>query len=86
MSTSTPPPPPGTSYDGPISDKNWTTTLLLILFLGGLGAHRFYVGKIGTAILFILTAGGFLVWFIIDLIKIIQGTFTDSEGRPIPRP
>ena len=33
------------------SDKNWLATLLLCLFLGGIGVHRFYVGKVGTGIL-----------------------------------
>ncbi len=28
-----------------VSDKNWLTTLLLCIFLGALGIHRFYVGK-----------------------------------------
>ena len=53
-----------------MGDKSFITALLLLLLLGGLGAHRFYVGKPGTAILFILTGGGFLIWWIIDLIAI----------------
>ena len=40
-----------------MGDKSFVTALVLILVLGGLGAHRFYVGKPGTAILFILTGG-----------------------------
>lgn len=60
--------------------------LICVLIGGSIAAHRFYVGKNGTAILFILTAGGFFVWWVMDLIKIIQGTFTDIDGRPIPKP
>ena len=50
---------------------------------GWLGAHRFYVGKIGTGILFILTAYGLGIWWLIDLIMIITGAFTDSEGKKV---
>lgn len=65
------------------SEKNWLTTLLLCLFLGGLGIHRFYAGKTGTGILMILTAGGCGIWALIDLIMIIVGKFTDKDGNAI---
>lgn len=65
------------------SDKDWLTTLLLSLFLGTIGAHRFYVGKIGTGILQILTLGGCGIWSIIDIIQIITGKFTDKDGYEI---
>src|SRR5436190_15324921 len=63
--------------------KSGFITLLLCLFLGGLGIHRFYVGKIGTGILMLLTFGGFGIWTLIDLILIASGHFTDKEGRPL---
>lgn len=66
-----------------MSEKNWVATLLLCLFLGPLGVHRFYVGKIGTGILQLITFGGFGIWALIDLIIIIVGNFTDSEGKQI---
>jgi len=63
-----------------ISEKNWLVTLLLCIFLGPLGIHRFYVGKIGTGILMILTFGGFGIWVLIDLILIATDAFTDING------
>lgn len=68
-----------------MSDRNWLTALLLCLFLGGLGAHRFYAGKIGTGILQLLTLGGLGVWALIDFIVIIVGNFKDKDGNVIAR-
>lgn len=59
------------------------TCLLLCFFLGFFGAHRFYVGKIGTGILMLCTVGGLGVWWLVDLIFISCGDFRDKEGRRI---
>lgn len=64
-------------------NAKWLTVLLLCIFLGGLGIHRFYVGKIGSGIVQLLTAGGCGVWAVIDLIMILTGNFEDSEGNKI---
>ncbi|MFE3458918.1 TM2 domain-containing protein [Nocardiopsis aegyptia] len=66
-----------------LSSRNWLTTVLLAFFLGFVGAHRFYAGKTGTAILMIVTCGGVGVWTLIDFIMILIGNFKDAEGRTI---
>ena len=58
-----------------VSPKSRLAAGLLCFFFGWLGVHRFYVGKVGTAILMVLTIGGFGVWATIDLIFIIVGAF-----------
>jgi len=65
------------------SEKGFIATLLLCLLLGALGVHRFYVGKIGTGILMLLTLGGLGIWALIDLIMIAVGSFKDKNGLPI---
>ncbi|PJO44863.1 TM2 domain-containing protein [Lysinibacillus xylanilyticus] len=65
------------------SDRNYIATILLCFFLGSLGVHRFYAGKIGTGILMIITVGGLGIWTLIDFITIIIGKFRDSEGMEI---
>ncbi len=78
MSTTT-----ATMADESPSDKGFVPALLLCLFFGVLGVHRFYVGKVGTGILQLVTFGGLGIWALIDLILIVVGSFKDSDGRPI---
>lgn len=66
------------------SPKLRLTALLLCFFLGFLGIHRFYVGKVGTGILIIVTLGGFFgLWPLIDFIMIAAGAFKDKQDRLI---
>lgn len=65
------------------SEKSGLVALLLCLFVGTLGVHRFYVGKIGTGVLQLLTLGGLGIWNLIDLVLIIVGSFKDSEGKVV---
>ena len=65
------------------SEKGFVPTLLLCFFLGGLGVHRFYVGKVGTGILMLFTLGGLGLWTLIDFVMIATGSFSDTEGKPI---
>ena len=64
-----------------VSEKSRLAALLLCLFLGWLGVHRFYVGKVGTGVLMIFTVGGLGIWTFIDLIMIIVGGFKDVDGK-----
>ncbi|PWT93313.1 MAG: hypothetical protein C5B54_02050 [Acidobacteria bacterium] len=63
--------------------RDWLTTLLLCIFLGGVGAHRFYTGHTGLGVAQLLTLGGCGIWALYDLIMIITMKFTDAEGRPL---
>ena len=67
------------------STTDWLTLFLLTFFVGVLGVHRFYVGKIGTGFLMLLTLGGLGVWFLVDLILVVTGQFTNKDGQKIPR-
>jgi TM2 domain-containing membrane protein YozV len=65
------------------TDKRILPAFLLCFFVGCFGAHRFYVGKTGTAIAQLFTLGGLGIWMLIDLIMILCGAFTDAAGNKI---
>lgn len=67
------------------NQKSWIAALLLCFFLGGLGVHRFYVGKVGTGILQLVTLGGLGLWTLIDFIMILIGKFGDKRGLALAR-
>jgi hypothetical protein len=70
---------------GNSSPKSKVAVILLAFFLGVLGVHRFYVGKVGTGILQLLTFGGLGIWVLIDFIIAVCGNFRDSDGLLIDK-
>jgi len=62
------------------SPYNREICLLLCLFLGVLGIHRFYVGKTATGVLWFFTGGFLVVGAISDFFKILSGNFRDKGG------
>ena len=65
---------------GPISHSSRWVAFILCFFFGYLGIHRFYVGKTGTGVLYIFTGGLFTIGWLVDLIMIACGSFTDQYG------
>jgi TM2 domain-containing membrane protein YozV len=81
-----PPPPvyaaPAAPVMGP-SPKSRTVVTILAWFLGSLGVHRFYLGKVGTGIAMLFTVGGLGIWQLIDFIMAVAGKMKDKQGRVI---
>lgn len=65
------------------SDKSKKTALMLCIFLGYLGIHQFYVGKIGKGLIYMFTFGICGIGWIADIIKILLGSFRDNVGAPL---
>jgi TM2 domain-containing membrane protein YozV len=65
------------------TDKRILPAALLCFFLGAFGAHRFYVGKVGTGVLELITIGGFGIWWLVDFILIVCGQFRDADDEKI---
>lgn len=63
--------------------KSWLVALVLSIFLGGLGVDRFYLGYVGLGILKLVSGGGFLVWYLIDIILIALDRVPDANGQPL---
>lgn len=68
-----------------VSPKSRLVALLLEMPLGVFGAHRFYVGKIGTGIAMLCSLGGLGIWWLVDMILVASGEFRDAEGKKVLR-
>jgi TM2 domain-containing membrane protein YozV len=67
----------------PSSDKSFLVTWLFALFLGFFAVDRFFLGKVGTGILKLITFGGFGIWVLVDLILVLAGAQRDKQGRKL---
>jgi TM2 domain-containing membrane protein YozV len=62
-------------------NSRWLATLLLCWLLGVFGIHRFYLGRVGSGILMLITLGGLGIWYLVDLILVIVGQMKDGNGN-----
>lgn len=69
-----------------LSSRNWNTALLLSILLGIVGADRFYVGRTGLGILKMVTLGGYFVWWVADVVLLLQGRMKDDLGKLVQNP
>ena len=60
-----------------------TIALILCFFLGYLGIHRFYVGKVGTGIIWLVTGGLIGFGVLVDFILILIGSFKNKQDQKL---
>ena len=72
---------PGRERDATTSRCSRAIALILTLLLGFVGAHRFYVGRTGTALAMLFTVGGLGIWWLIDVVIVASGQLKDNEGK-----
>ncbi|KAG0229630.1 hypothetical protein BGX31_006161 [Mortierella sp. GBA43] len=68
------------------SDRSYGITIILSIFFGYIGVDRFYLGHIITGLLKLVTAGGFGIWYVVDIILIVIGALPDHNGCRLTAP
>lgn len=72
----------GKSVVGHSEEKQWTVAFVLAWFLGAFGAHRFYLGQTGLAVLQLLTLGGCGIWSFIDIVVLALDNYKVNGVKP----
>ena len=76
----------GTADPAAGESRSWIVAMILSAFWGALGIDRFYLGRTGTAILKLITFGGFAIWWLIDFILIVMNKLPDGHGKALVKP
>lgn len=70
-----------TQQPKPTTQRHFLAAFFLSFMWGTFGVDRFYLGKVGTGILKLITFGGFGIWTIVDLVLIMSGAMRDKQGN-----